>query len=419
MAKTQEKNSKSKKNSKSSSKNKGRGKGKATRSQPRIQLTLDQKIDILGIFLIGLGGLTVLSMISSQQGEVPRQWIGFLRDTFGLGFFVVPFVLLLLGLWLVLRKFEKTPRLTREQIAGLIVLFVIALISMGLIDRAAAGSIGTGLLGALTSALGQIGTVVLLAVGWLIAIVLLFDVTPSEIVTRLSRGLRRIKSSTSHPPTAGTDWSNSSTPPVIQPGQPIDMVIDAGRSTGNGGRARPARSMDGPAVATPEQQPHLASCVTPQAAGRPRRYGGRSNDGKPLLAPGPSPTGPCSHMLAAWECPPIEDIFESGEEGALSDDDLRENARIIVDTLQAFGVESKVIEVNRGPAITQFGVEPGFVQRGGKLTKVKSARSRRWPTIWRWPWRPRPSALKRRCRGATSWALKCPTMKLPRWRCAT
>ncbi len=134
MAKTQQKNSKPKKSSQPG-KSRGRSKGKAAGSQPRIQLTLDQKIDILGIFLIGLGGLTLLSMISSQQGEMPRQWIGFLRDTFGLGFIVVPIVLLLLGLWLVLRKFEKTPRLTREQIAGLIVLFVIALISMAFIDR--------------------------------------------------------------------------------------------------------------------------------------------------------------------------------------------------------------------------------------------------------------------------------------------
>ena len=72
-----------------------------------------------------------------------------------------------------------------------------------------------------------------------------------------------------------------------------------------------------------------------------------------------------------WELPKIEDVFESGEDAALSEDDLRENARIIEETLQAFGVEGKVIEVNRGPAITQFGVEPGFVQRGGKVTKVK------------------------------------------------
>ncbi|CAG0927750.1 DNA translocase SpoIIIE [Thermoflexales bacterium] len=401
MAKTQEKNSKSKKNNGRSSRKgkettRTRGKNKATKSQPRIQLTLDQKIDILGIVLIAIGGLTILSMISVQQGEVPRQWIGFLRDTFGLGFFVIPIVLLLLGLWLVLRKFEKTPRLTREQIAGLIVLFVIALISMGLIDRAAAGSIGTGLLGALTSALGQTGTVVLLAVGWLIAIVLLFDVTPSEIVTRIVRGLRHIKPALSRPPAAGTDWSHPATP-EIHPGQPVDIVINTGRSNGNGGRGKAARSNGaGPAVTPASPQPEPTAppnsryAVTPrvrpdtppsgmlgdQTMAKPLAHTPTAPTGTPqTAAPETSPTGPLfPHIIGLqqpWECPQVADIFESGEDGALSEDDLRENAHIIEDTLQAFGVEGKVIEVNRGPAITQFGVEPGFVQRGGKMTKVK------------------------------------------------
>jgi S-DNA-T family DNA segregation ATPase FtsK/SpoIIIE len=384
MAKTQEKNSKPKKSGQSS-KSKGRSKGKASGSQPRIQLTLDQKVDIFGIFLIGLGGLTLLSMISSQQGDVSRQWIGFLRDAFGVGFFVVPIVLLLLGLWLVLRKFEKTPRLTREQIAGLVVLAAVALISMGFIDRAAAGSIGTGLLGALTGTLGSAGAVVLLVVGWLIAIVLLFDVTPSEIATRIARGLRRIKPAGSHSPSTGTDWSNTTTPPV-QPGQPVDMVINAGRANGNGGKAKPART-DGAGPAAAPAQPEQAAAQVSRYAVAPRARPdtpppgmlGDQTMAKPLArapaAPEVSPTGPLfPHIIGLqqpWECPKVEDIFEGGEDGALSEDDLRENAHIIEDTLQAFGVEGKVIEVNRGPAITQFGVEPGFVQRGGKITKVK------------------------------------------------
>jgi S-DNA-T family DNA segregation ATPase FtsK/SpoIIIE len=389
MAKTPAKNSKANKNGKAGSKTRSRSKSKATEAQPRIQLTLDQKIDIFGIFLIGLGGLTLLSMISSQQGEVPRQWISFLRDVFGVGFFVVPIVLLLLGLWLVLRKFEKTPRLTREQIAGLIVLFVVALISMGLIDRAAAGSIGTGLLSALNGALGQIGAIVLLAVGWLIAIVLLFDVTPSELATKIARGLRRIKPGKTQSPSTGSDWSNTTSPP-IQPGQPVDIVINAGRSNGKGLKAAPARSDEaGPTAVAPApeqsaQQPaRYAVTPRPRPDAPPPGMMGDQTMAKPLahtpvasaVAPEASPTGPLfPHIIGLqqpWECPPIEDIFESGEDGALSEDDLRENAHIIEDTLQAFGVEGKVIEVNRGPAITQFGVEPGFVQRGGKITKVK------------------------------------------------
>ncbi len=88
------------------------------------------------------------------------------------------------------------------------------------------------------------------------------------------------------------------------------------------------------------------------------------------------PTGPlyAPRIIGStqpWELPKLEDIFEAGAEASLSEDDLRDKAHIIEDTLHAFGVEGKVVEVNRGPAITQFGVEPGFIVRAGKQTKVK------------------------------------------------
>lgn len=383
MTKTQEKSTKSKK-AKPAPRNKNKGRGKATEpAPPRIQLTLDQKLDIVGIILIGLGGLTILSMLSSRQADITGQWIGWLRATFGLGFFVIPIVFLLIGLWLLLRSFEKTPRLTREQIAGLIMLFVIALMSLGFFDRALAGSVGTGLLGGVVSAVGESGSVVLLIVGWIIAAVLLFDVTPSEIATKMARAARRFKPTPST--RANPDQYVPTTPPVFKPGQPVDVVINPGRSNGNGVKAAPTRS--GPAAPTTEPAAPPASryAVTPRVrpdAPPPGMLGdqtmARPLANVPTASAAPtdiSPTGPLyPHVIGLqqpWELPKIEDVFESGEDAALSEDDLRENARLIEETLQAFGVEGKVIEVNRGPAITQFGVEPGFVQRGGKVTKVK------------------------------------------------
>jgi DNA segregation ATPase FtsK/SpoIIIE, S-DNA-T family len=383
MTKAQEKSTKSKKTAKPASppKSKSKSRGKATEPAPRIQLTLDQKLDIVGIILIGLGGLTVLSMLSSRQADITGKWIGFLRDTFGLGFFVIPLVFLLLGLWLLLRSFEKTPRLTREQIAGLILLFVIALMSLAFFDRALAGSIGTGLLGWIVGLVGESGAVVLLIVGWIIAAVLLFDVTPSEIATKAARAFRRFKPTSSAPVNPDQSWSTPTTPPVITPGQPVDVVINTGRSNGNGSKAAP-----------PAAEPASRYAVTPRArpdAPPPGMMGDQTMANPLANAPAvssaatasaaaaidTSPTGPLyPHVIGLqqpWELPKIEDVFESGEEGALGDDDLRENARIITETLQAFGVEGQVIEINRGPAITQFGVEPGFVQRGGKVTKVK------------------------------------------------
>ncbi len=379
MTKTQEKSAKSKK-AKSTPKSKGRG--KATEPAPRIQLTLDQKLDIVGLILIGLGGLTILSMLSSRQADITGQWIGWLRATFGLGFFVIPIVFLLIGLWLLLRSFEKTPRLTREQITGLIMLFVIALMSLAFFDQALAGSMGTGLLGGVVRAVGESGSVVLLIVGWIIAAVLLFDVTPSEIATKMARAARRFKPTPAAP---ANPAQYVPTTPVFKPGQPVDVMINPGRSNGNGVKATPTRS--GPAIPTvePAAPPASRYGVTPRVrpdAPPPGMLGdqtmARPPVNTPTVAAAPtdiSPTGPLyPHVIGLqqpWELPKIEDVFESGEDAALSEDDLRENARLIEETLQAFGVEGKVIEVNRGPAITQFGVEPGFVQRGGKITKVK------------------------------------------------
>jgi S-DNA-T family DNA segregation ATPase FtsK/SpoIIIE len=72
-----------------------------------------------------------------------------------------------------------------------------------------------------------------------------------------------------------------------------------------------------------------------------------------------------------WQLPNVTDVFVTGSEASMSEDDIRLKVNVIEDTLHSFGVEGKIVEVNRGPVITQFGVEPGFVNRAGKMTKVK------------------------------------------------
>lgn len=53
-------------------------------------------------------------------------------------------------------------------------------------------------------------------------------------------------------------------------------------------------------------------------------------------------------------------------QGALYDEaDADRKAQVIEQTLDQFGVPARVIEINRGPMVTQFGVEPGYVTRRG------------------------------------------------------
>ena len=49
--------------------------------------------------------------------------------------------------------------------------------------------------------------------------------------------------------------------------------------------------------------------------------------------------------------------------------DIKGNAAIIEQTLESFGITARVVEVNLGPAVTQYAIE---VALGTKLSKITS-----------------------------------------------
>ena len=55
----------------------------------------------------------------------------------------------------------------------------------------------------------------------------------------------------------------------------------------------------------------------------------------------------------------------------MNHDKLLARARTIEDTLGSFGAPGRVVEVRTGPVITQFGVEPDYVEVRGKKNRVK------------------------------------------------
>ncbi|PJF46848.1 MAG: DNA translocase FtsK [Chloroflexi bacterium] len=76
----------------------------------------------------------------------------------------------------------------------------------------------------------------------------------------------------------------------------------------------------------------------------------------------PKPSAPRPDML-----PPLSLLRASKQTGAArSDADARRQADIIETTLAQFGLSGKVVEIRRGPTVTQFGIEPGYVDRGAQ-----------------------------------------------------
>lgn len=58
-----------------------------------------------------------------------------------------------------------------------------------------------------------------------------------------------------------------------------------------------------------------------------------------------------------WKPPPVG-IFSARKPVDPTSNQLRDQARVIEETLASFNIEARVLEINQGPAVTQFGIEP-------------------------------------------------------------
>lgn len=69
-----------------------------------------------------------------------------------------------------------------------------------------------------------------------------------------------------------------------------------------------------------------------------------------------------------WQAPPL-DIFSDEKGGKADRGDIKGNAGIIEETLESFGIQAQIVEVNQGPAVTQYALQ---VSLGTKLSKITS-----------------------------------------------
>ena len=109
-----------------------------------------------------------------------------------------------------------------------------------------------------------------------------------------------------------------------------------------------------------------------------RRYGPPADD-ESAAPPSeekakPVSTGPVnqSRPRIDWQLPDYRDLLAGGSSGEMDEEILLHHAQIIEDTLASFGAPGRVVELNTGPVITQFGVEPDYLTaRTGKRNRVK------------------------------------------------
>ena len=295
------------------------------------------RLEVIGILLVLAGILTLLSLVPVERGLMMEEWIGLLRRAVGWGVWLMPIGFGGTGLWLIYLGLGREPVMEREKLWGAGLLFVLGLALLHLIaggdnPRAFAdegqggGYLGYGLSRLLVSGFGTPAAAIILGTLSMVSLMMLLGTSLREMWEAIALLIRRLRG-----------WLRR---PTI--------------NHGNGERSLPPspyRTMPEPDSSSPAAE-SAAPSLSVRGSILPRIIGGEQ----------------------AWRLPPVTEILEEATEQELSQVEIRERVKIIEETLASFGVPAKVIEVNQGPTVTQFGVEPGYIERrdgNGRTTRAK------------------------------------------------
>lgn len=348
--------------------------GSARKPPPRSPFSINpaQQEQLAALALLVIAALTFLGAVNPSNGSLLDGWTRILSVLFGWGRYLAPFFFAGLGAWLMLDSLDMRPDIGWERPLALIILFFVlesslqiagvAFMKVAATSIAAAqagqggGLIGHALYDALVGGLGLAGAMLVLVVLGAIGLILLLNIPLSQIIGTVARAWSSVQSR----------WTNRGTNiQITRNGReriPQEMITapprkpkeERGRTTEAVPRLPADFGMEEPLAAEP------LTPVRPSVAAR--------------IVGGGAPAQPMMHR--AWRLPRIPDILEESIEQEISANEIRTKVKQIEETLAHFGVPAKVVEVNQGPTITQFGVEPGFVQQKGsdgavRQTKVK------------------------------------------------
>lgn len=299
--------------------------------------------EVVGGVLLVLAILTVLGLSRTSSGAILNWWAAALRRLVGWGAYPVSLGVGFWGLLLVWQALRERLAVGARTVVGFELLLLVLLVASHahLVLRdpdeallaaqagRAGGYVGYSLALLLLGGLGVIvGSVILLLV-LVAALVLVWPLSWSDLQAWVQAQSRLISA-------AWGRWQTALRGVPVKPEPPEVPWWE-----------------QEPETVKPETKPKasLERRRRSKPRARKRRSARKKRDGLPSL-----------------------DLLDPASPHVQGQADIRDKTRIIEETLESFGVPASVVETNQGPTVTQFGLDPGFIERrlaGGDVQRQR------------------------------------------------
>lgn len=277
--------------------------------------------------LFVLAGIFLLFSYT-QSGSFAIEANKYLIALFGGLAFLIPINLILLGLYLG----KLNTRITQANVViGFIVL------TTSLVGFLNSGIAGQNLAEKSTSLLGNILTNIIFFAGIAVGLIVMLNLTISQVIETIVNAIKKILSTLKN---------------VFVP-----MLKTKDRLSVKQLKLEPKIKglKDGEEASENTQEPKVTEYKKPEEKKPTEEMSDELVLNKPL-------------EMGVWEYPPVS-LLSNHYDKKADRGDVKKMAATIEETLNSFGIQSRVSEINLGPSVTQYAIE---IARGTKLSKITS-----------------------------------------------
>jgi len=296
--------------------------------------------EAVAVACVVVGVLTLLGLLSVTNGVINDVWVKTLRQVLGLGAYLAVFTFLGIGLLLFIKGFDWIDDWLDIIGIELFFLALLGLLHLGVpgedpmtlaLQGSGGGYVGWAVSGLLAEVVGYEAAAIILTALLLVGAILVSPFTIGHVGRLIKQAVWK---AVQHLQTAFGRLASYWRRRVARPKGYVAVPIQAGTAEKN------------------------------------RRSGKRKladipiNIPLPVKKPVPA-DNPVRQESTGGALPSLE-LLDKTSPRSWEEGELRRNAQIIEETLASFGLPVKVVEINRGPAVTQYGVEPGLIERRGR-----------------------------------------------------